>query len=313
MFLKVQGLTKAYQKQTILHQLSFSVAQGEMLVVLGPSGCGKSTLLSCLNGFAKVDSGSVELMGQSITNALPEDRDITTVFQSYSLFPHMNVLQNLMYGLKFKKMKKKEAQAKADEMLELLQMESFRQTPIQSLSGGQQQRVALGRSLIVAPKLLLLDEPFSNLDEKLRLSMRLELRRLQKELGITMVFVTHDQKEAFAIADRILVMDHGRIQQIDAGPKLYQQPQNPFVLTFIGEANSVSDQTYVRPECIQLTKDPTGMGTVIQQVFQGATIDYQVATAQQKFWVTTLNVVEPFAVGDRVSLHYTVQKMEEKL
>lgn len=312
MFLEVKDLTKVYQQKTVLHQLSFGVETGEMLVVLGPSGCGKSTLLSCLNGFTQVTSGTVRLLGQEITKAMPEDRDITTVFQSYSLFPHMNVLQNLMYGLKFQKIGKKAAKAKAIKMLQLLQMTEYQTARIQDLSGGQQQRIALGRSLIVAPKLLLLDEPFSNLDEKLRLSMRLELRRLQKELGITMVFVTHDQQEAFAIADRILVMDAGKIQQIATGAELYNQPKNKFVLTFIGEANQLTNMAYVRPECIDLKLDTNGQGQISQKIFQGATIDYQVKLPTQTFWITRLNRGAAFEVGDLVTLTYQVQQMEGK-
>ncbi|MFD1671800.1 ABC transporter ATP-binding protein [Agrilactobacillus yilanensis] len=312
MFLEVKDLTKVYQQKNVLHQLSFGVETGEMLVVLGPSGCGKSTLLSCLNGFTQVTSGTVRLLGQEITKAMPEDRDITTVFQSYSLFPHMNVLQNLMYGLKFQKIGKKAAKAKAIKMLQLLQMTEYQTARIQDLSGGQQQRIALGRSLIVAPKLLLLDEPFSNLDEKLRLSMRLELRRLQKELGITMVFVTHDQQEAFAIADRILVMDAGKIQQIATGAELYNQPKNKFVLTFIGEANQLANTAYVRPECIDLRLDTNGQGQIIQKIFQGATINYQVKLPTQTFWITRLNRGAAFEVGDLVTLTYQVQQMEGK-
>lgn len=309
MFLEVQDLSKKYQDKTILHHLSFSVDAGEMLVVLGPSGCGKSTLLSCLNGFTEVSGGDVLLAGQSIVETAPEQRNITTVFQSYSLFPHMNVLQNLMYGLKFQKISKKQARLKALDMLDLLQMSEYANSSIQALSGGQQQRIALGRSLIVAPKLLLLDEPFSNLDEKLRLSMRLELRRLQKQLGMTMIFVTHDQQEAFAIADRILVMKNGQIQQLASGAELYQAPKNDFVLTFIGTANHLSPKTYVRPEQIQLRLDVKGPGVIQQKIFQGATIDYQVLVAQRRFWVTCLNQGPMLHLGDRVALTYQVQKM----
>lgn len=309
MFLEVQDLSKKYQDKTILHHLSFSVDAGEMLVVLGPSGCGKSTLLSCLNGFTEVSGGDVLLAGQSIVETAPEQRNITTVFQSYSLFPHMNVLQNLMYGLKFQKISKKQARLKALDMLDLLQMSEYANSSIQALSGGQQQRIALGRSLIVAPKLLLLDEPFSNLDEKLRLSMRLELRRLQKQLGMTMIFVTHDQQEAFAIADRILVMKNGQIQQLASGAELYQAPKNDFVLTFIGTANHLSPKTYVRPEQIQLRLDAKGPGVIQQKIFQGATVDYQVLVAQRRFWVTCLNQGPMLHLGDRVALTYQVQKM----
>lgn len=309
MFLSVQQLNKSYGDTKILKDISFTLPQGEMLVVLGPSGCGKSTLLSCLNGFEKVNSGNILLADEEITEIPPEERDITTVFQSYSLFPHLNVLENLMYGLKFKKIKKGEARKKAEEMLALLRLSDYAESKIQDLSGGQQQRVALGRSLIVEPKLLLLDEPLSNLDEKLRISLRAEIRRLQKELGMTMVFVTHDQQEAFAIADQILLMNQGEIQQIAAGEELYNHPQNPFALTFIGENNLLSQQQYVRPEQIQLVADKEGEGEIIQQRFQGATIDYEVLVQGNKLIVTTLNNGSYYSIGQRVRVNYQSQKI----
>ncbi|MBV7391908.1 ABC transporter ATP-binding protein [Enterococcus sp. ALS3] len=309
MFLSVQQLNKSYGTTKILKDISFTLPQGEMLVVLGPSGCGKSTLLSCLNGFEKVNSGKILLAEEDITEVSPEERDITTVFQSYSLFPHLNVLENLMYGLKFKKIKKGEARKKAEEMLALLRLSDYAESNIQDLSGGQQQRVALGRSLIVEPKLLLLDEPLSNLDEKLRISLRAEIRRLQKELVMTMVFVTHDQQEAFAIADQILLMNQGEIQQIAEGEELYNHPQNPFALTFIGENNLLSQQQYVRPEQIQLVADKEGEGEIIQQRFQGATIDYEVLVQGNKLIVTTLNNGSYYSIGQRVRVNYQSQKI----
>lgn len=312
MFLDVKNLSKQYQNKTVLHSLSFQVEQNEMLVVLGPSGCGKSTLLSCLNGFTSVTKGTVSLLGKDITNLAPEKRDITTVFQSYSLFPHMNVRQNLSYGLKFKNISKKMANQKVIDMLKLLQMEKYADSKIQDLSGGQQQRIALGRSLIIEPKLLLLDEPFSNLDEKLRLKMREELLRIKKELNMTMIFVTHDQQEAFAIGDKILLMDHGHIQQIDNGQGLYSHPKNQFVLNFIGESNMLSNNEYIRPQDITLKKDNAGKGTITQVIFQGATVDYRINYQRKIFKVTCLNQVDNFQVGDRVAVSYQTKKLEEK-
>ncbi|MCH4009273.1 ABC transporter ATP-binding protein [Companilactobacillus sp.] len=311
MFLEVENLTKKYSKTTVLHSLSFGVEQNKILVVLGPSGCGKSTLLSCLNGFTDVDAGTVKLDQTDITNLTPEDRDITTVFQSYSLFPNMNVLQNLMYGLKFKKIKRAQAKDKALKMLHLLQMDEFAESRIQDLSGGQQQRIALGRSLIVEPKLLLLDEPFSNLDEKLRLTMRQELRRIQEELNITMVFVTHDQQEAFSIGDSILVMDHGRIQQITTGEELYSHPNNLFVLKFIGESNLLDDGQYIRPENIQLQKNESGSGIITDVNFQGSTIDYTIKYQEHNFQVTCLNQGQPFNIGEHVDVKYQISQLED--
>lgn len=310
MFLEVKDLIKKYNHKTVLNSLSFQVQQNEILVVLGPSGCGKSTLLSCLNGFTTTDGGVVTLLDQDITNLDPESRDITTVFQSYSLFPHMNVIKNLTYGLKFQKLSRQEKNEKAKKMLHLLQLDDYANSKIQDLSGGQQQRVALGRSLIVEPQLLLLDEPFSNLDEKLRLKMRQELRRLQKELNITMIFVTHDQQEAFAIGDRILVMDQGQIQQISNGEELYSHPKNEFVLKFIGDSNQLADNEYIRPEKIELTKNQTGDGTITNVIFQGATIDYELAYHDKNYQVTSLNRGEEFKIGDHVDVAYSTDKME---
>lgn len=279
---------------------------------MGPSGCGKSTLLSCLNGFTEFDQGTITLDKTDITNLAPENRDITTVFQSYSLFPNMNVLQNLMYGLKFTKLKRSQARAKALRMLHLLQMDEFAESRIQDLSGGQQQRIALGRSLIVEPKLLLLDEPFSNLDEKLRLKMRQELRRIQAELNITMIFVTHDQQEAFSIGDQILVMDQGKIQQIATGDQLYSKPDNLFVLKFIGESNLLDKTSYIRPENIQLSKNNNGAGIVTKINFQGATIDYVIDYHGHTFQVTALNQKLPFKIGDHVEVQYKISQLEDK-
>lgn len=311
MFLEVKKLTKKYQNKTVLHSLSFGIDQNKILVVLGPSGCGKSTLLSCLNGFTNINSGELLLDGENITHLTPEKRDITTVFQSYSLFPHMNVIQNLMYGLKFKKISRKEAKEKALKMLHLLQMDEFVYSKIQDLSGGQQQRIALGRSLIVEPKLLLLDEPFSNLDEKLRLTMRQELRRIQQELNITMIFVTHDQQEAFSIGDQILVMNQGVIQQIANGQTLYSNPKNHFVLKFIGDSNILDETEYIRPENINITASTTGNGVVEYVDFQGSTINYKIKYQNHNFNVTCLNQNKPFKVGTRVNVNYQTSKLGE--
>lgn len=311
MFLEVKNLTKKYQNKTVLHSLSFGIDQNKILVVLGPSGCGKSTLLSCLNGFTNIDDGTVILDDKNITQLTPEERDITTVFQSYSLFPHMNVMQNLMYGLKFKKITRSKAKKKALDMLHLLQMDEFSTSRIQDLSGGQQQRIALGRSLIVEPKLLLLDEPFSNLDEKLRLTMRQELRRIQEELNITMVFVTHDQQEAFSIGDQILVMNQGHIQQIATGEELYSHPKNNFVLKFIGDSNIIDDKRYIRPENFEIINDPNGKGIIEQVDFQGSTINYLIQYQKHTFHVTCLNQREPLKIGTHVEVNYQISKLEE--
>lgn len=312
MFLAVNKLVKKYHQQTVLHGLTFDVHKGEILVVLGPSGCGKSTLLSCLNGFTTVDGGHIYLQGQEITTRPPERRNITTVFQSYSLFPNMTVRQNISYGLKFQRLSRKEKNRRTTKMLQLLQLEDYADAHVQELSGGQQQRVALGRSLVVEPQLLLLDEPFSNLDEKLRLAMRKQLRRIQQQLGTTMIFVTHDQQEAFDLGDRIMLMNAGRIQQLTTGPQLYNNPNNEFALHFIGAVNQLANNEYVRPETIQLRKDKNGTGKIIARKFQGATIVYQLVDHHQVFQVMCLNRGPQLTVGDPVTIDYQVRKLGEK-
>ncbi|MDM8214346.1 ABC transporter ATP-binding protein [Enterococcus hirae] len=310
MFLKVDELTKKFDKHTVLDRLSFTVEQGELLCVLGPSGCGKSTLLRCLNGFEALDHGQIFLEERDITEELPEERNVTTVFQNYSLFPHMDVLHNVMYGLKFQKVAKKEAAKRSEEMLELLQLKGYGAKRIMELSGGEQQRVALGRSLIVNPKLLLLDEPLSNLDEKLRVTLREELRTILKKLDMTGIFVTHDQKEAFAIGDKILLLNQGKIQQFSDGISLYEHPQNQFVLDFIGEKNQLSPAEYVRPERVILEKDAQGDGKVEKVVFQGETWEYYIRTKDYYWRALALNRSREagYQVGDRVKL--TVQMQE---
>lgn len=310
MFLEVKELTKKFDERTVLDRLSFTVEQGELLCVLGPSGCGKSTLLRCLNGFEELDHGQIFLEERDITEELPEERNVTTVFQNYSLFPHMDVLHNVMYGLKFQKVAKKEAAKRSEEMLELLQLKGYGAKRIMELSGGEQQRVALGRSLIVNPKLLLLDEPLSNLDEKLRVTLREELRTILKRLDMTGIFVTHDQKEAFAIGDKILLLNQGKIQQFSDGITLYEHPQNQFVLDFIGEKNQVSPAEYVRPERVILEKDAHGEGKVEKVVFQGETWEYYIRTNDYYWRALALNRSREagYQVGDRVKL--TVQMQE---
>lgn len=310
MFLEVKKLTKKFDERTVLDRLSFTVEQGELLCVLGPSGCGKSTLLRCLNGFEELDHGQIFLEERDITEELPEERNVTTVFQNYSLFPHMDVLHNVMYGLKFQKVAKKEAAKRSEEMLELLQLKGYGAKRIMELSGGEQQRVALGRSLIVNPKLLLLDEPLSNLDEKLRVTLREELRTILKRLDMTGIFVTHDQKEAFAIGDKILLLNQGKIQQFSDGITLYEHPQNQFVLDFIGEKNQVSPAEYVRPERVILEKDAHGEGKVEKVVFQGETWEYYIRTNDYYWRALALNRSREagYQVGDRVKL--TVQMQE---
>jgi len=233
MFLELAGVSKSLGGKKIVDELSLGLAAGELLCILGASGCGKTTTLNMIGGFLFPDAGRVMLDGQDITHLPPEQRPVSTVFQSYGLFPHLSVLQNVVYGLKFRRYKKSVALAKGREYLQLVGLADKADARIHELSGGQQQRVALARALIVEPKLCLLDEPFSNLDAALRIKMRTELKKLQQELGITMVFVTHDQEEALILGDRMAIMDGGRLLQYDTPANIYRHPADQFVAEFL--------------------------------------------------------------------------------
>lgn len=233
MFLELSHLKKQFDGKEVVSDLSLSLEKGKLLCILGFSGCGKTTTLNMIGGFLTPDSGSILVDGQDITHLPPERRPVTTVFQSYGLFPHMTVLENVMYGLKFKGVGKKDARKRAMEYLELVGLTEYANFHIHQISGGQQQRVALARALIVEPKICLLDEPFCNLDAALRGKMRQELKKIQRELGMTMVFVTHDQEEAMLLADSMAIMDKGRLIQTDTPAHIYQNPANEFVRNFL--------------------------------------------------------------------------------
>ena len=237
MYLELDRLSKQFDGKYAVHDLSLGLEEGGLLCILGSSGCGKTTTLNMIGGFLKPDGGRVLLDRQDITALPPERRPVSTVFQSYGLFPHMSVLQNVTYGLKFRGYSRAEAKEKGRRYLSLVGLAERENARIGELSGGQQQRVALARALIVEPKLCLLDEPLSNLDAALRVRMRGELKRLQRELGTTMVFVTHDQEEALTMSDTIVVMNEGQIQQIGTPTDIYNEPKNVFVAKFIGESN----------------------------------------------------------------------------
>lgn len=234
---RIRHLKKSYGDNPILHDINLDIADGEFLTLLGPSGCGKTTLLRLLGGFEMPDSGMIELEGVDIANLPAEKRPINTVFQQYALFPHMNVYDNIAYGLKLKKVAKAEIDVRVREALAMVQLEHTINRRPQDLSGGQQQRIAIARAVVNRPKMLLLDEPLSALDAKMRVQMQSELKRLQRELGITFVFVTHDQEEALSMSDRIAVMKGGYFQQIDTPIGIYESPANLFTASFIGETN----------------------------------------------------------------------------
>ena len=233
----VRGAVKRFGDFTALERFSLSIHDNEFFTLLGPSGCGKTTLLRMIAGFEDVTEGEIFLFGDEIETLPPNHRPINTVFQNYALFPHMTVQQNVMFGLEMRGKPRPEAAQRAGEMLELVQLGSFSHRKPSQLSGGQQQRVALARALAPEPKVLLLDEPLSALDLKLRQKMRFELKELQRETGITFIFVTHDQEEALTMSDRIAVMSAGRLQQMGQARDIYERPNNMFVADFIGETN----------------------------------------------------------------------------
>ena len=314
--LKFQNITKKFGKVTAVNNVSLDVEHGEMITLLGPSGCGKTTILRMIAGLEMPTSGKILLGGEDITNLPANERKITMVFQSYALFPHMNVYENIAYGLRVLRWKEDQIQSAAEDALKLVGLEGLSKRGASELSGGQQQRVALARALILKPKVLLFDEPLSNLDAKLRNRMRAEIRNLQKELGITSVYVTHDQSEALAISDRIVVMDNSVISQIGSPTELYTQPANPFVADFIGEANivegsfkgtdgdkavvEVASQEFkvnyknlpekndkiilmIRPEDIYFSDDDTGLpGKVEFAMYQGSMDDYTITVDNQE-------------------------------
>ena len=234
MYLELSHLKKRFGDKEVVQDLTLSLEQGQLLCILGSSGCGKTTTLNMIGGFLAPDGGNILLDGQDITRLPPERRPVTTVFQSYGLFPHMTVLQNVVYGLKFRSYTKLQAREKGLRYLDMVGLSDYADARIYEISGGQQQRVALARALIVEPKLCLLDEPFCNLDAALRVKMRGELKKLQRELGITMVFVTHDQEEALILADSMAIMEQGRLIQNDTPMNIYRRPANKFVSDFLG-------------------------------------------------------------------------------
>lgn len=237
-FVQLLDVCKSYdQESTVIDNLNLEIRKGEFLTLLGPSGCGKTTTLRMIAGFETPTSGEIIIDGENITNKSPHERCVNTVFQNYALFPHMNIFDNIAFGLKMKKVPKEEVNKRVLEMLKIVQLEGYENRTTSQLSGGQMQRVAIARALINNPKVLLLDEPLGALDLKLRKQMQLELKYLQRKLGITFIFVTHDQEEALTMSDRIVVMNKGIIEQVGTPEELYEKPKTKFVADFLGETN----------------------------------------------------------------------------
>ena len=288
MYLRIENLRKIFEENRGIEKIDFSIEKGELISLLGPSGCGKTTLLNIIGGFLKPDNGKIYLEDRDITDIPPEKRDISTVFQSYALFPHMNVLENIKYGLKYKKLTKKEQNELALEYLKIVGLDGYEKKSIQELSGGQQQRVALARALVLYPKILLLDEPFSNLDAKLKISMREELKELQKNLKISMIFVTHDQEEALSISDKVVVMNNGKIEQIGTPEEIYYSPINEYVANFIGKSNFILKdgiKKLIRPENIKIEKNQKGNWEVINKEFMGAYTILKIRNGREDLYV----------------------------
>lgn len=236
--MELKNITKSFtEEESVLKGISLTIDKGEFITLLGSSGCGKTTTLRIVAGLEMPDSGKVFLEGKDVTELAPEERDVNTVFQNYALFPHMNVADNIGYGLKLKKVPKAEIRKKVTEMLELVQLPGFEKRKPSELSGGQKQRVAIARSLVNNPRVLLLDEPLGALDLQLRRAMQIELKKLQKKLGITFIYITHDQEEAINMSDRIAVMNNGKFEQIGTPDEIYNHPKTSYVATFVGNSN----------------------------------------------------------------------------
>ncbi|WHA44116.1 ABC transporter ATP-binding protein [Agrobacterium larrymoorei] len=327
--LEISNITKDYGATRALHPVSINVERGEFVTILGPSGCGKSTLLRILMGISEPSSGEIRLGGRRIDEASPEARDIAMVFQSYALFPHMSVAKNLGFGLRMKKVPKDERARRIAHALEICNLAGLVDRMPRQLSGGQQQRVALARAIVMQPSLLLFDEPLSNLDAKLRDTLRHELTELHRRIGATSIYVTHDQAEAMAMSDRIVVMNAGRVVEIGTPLELYRAPKHAFTAGFLGQTNLLPvtasgleavlawgqpvmldasangpAQVSVRPENITMAANDKGVGTVSSVSFMGANALYTVEIGSTQLRVTLTGAETLIETGSRVSLHF---------
>ncbi len=284
--LQLIGLTKLYRNGEGVRGIHLEVAEKELVTLLGPSGCGKTTILRTVGGFLTADEGQVVLGGRDITPLPPEKRPTAMVFQSYNLWPHMTVFENLSFGLKLRRIPRRTIEEEVTKILEIFSLEGNEKKYPGQLSGGQQQRVATARALILKPEILLMDEPFSALDAKIRVQMREELKRIQTELKITVLFVTHDQEEAMSISDRIVVMSRGKFEQTDTPAEVYDHPKNRFVAEFMGDMNFLSDgaggHIAVRPENLTLVSAGGGQldGRIVTVMVLGHFLEINMETAQ---------------------------------
>ena len=272
-YLEVVGVAKAFKGTAVMDNMNFRVARGELVSLLGPSGCGKTTLLRIIAGLLEADTGDIVLGGRNVSSLPAHKRNISVVFQNYALFPHLTVAENVAFGLRARGMSKGDTETPVADVLGLVRMDGFANRPVSALSGGQQQRVAVARALVVSPDLLLLDEPFSALDRKLRETMQVELKSLLRSRGITAVFVTHDQEEAMGVSDRIAVMNSGKLEQFAKPSVLYAQPASPFVMDFVGLSTRTTGRVIQQSEGIATVQTDVGV--------LHANADYVVGTAVQ--------------------------------
>ena len=327
--IELRNISKKFGDEVVLDDISLNIKDKEFITFLGPSGCGKTTMLRIIAGFLEADSGQVIFEGKDIGALPPHKRQVNTIFQRYQLFPHLNVYENIAFGLRNRRMKEKDISKKVEEMLELVNLKGFQRRDIASLSGGQQQRVAIARALAVDPRVLLLDEPLAALDLKLRKDMQVELKNIQKRLGITFIFVTHDQQEALSMSDTVVVMNAGKIQQIGSPIDIYNEPKNAFVADFIGESNildgvmlddfkakfsgavfqcldkgfAVNEQVdiVIRPEDVDIVPVEKGeiIGTVTSNTFKG--IHFEMIVDIQNFkWM--IQTTDYYPVGERIGI-----------
>jgi putative spermidine/putrescine transport system ATP-binding protein len=331
-FVTVEGLNKSYGQTSVFRDIDFAAERGELVTLLGPSGCGKSTLLRCIAGLTPVDAGRILIEGRDVVPVAPQKRGVAMVFQSYALFPNMTVQDNVAFGLRMQKVDARETETRVAEALALVELNGFETRYPRQLSGGQSQRVALARSLVTRPRVLLLDEPLSALDARIRKHLREQIRRIQQELQLTTIFVTHDQEEALTMSDRIVLMNQGQIVQSGSAEALYTEPANRFAAGFMGAYNVLdaadahallqqpfAQQVAIRPESIRLVPvdaRPSGLavgGEVEGHSLLGNVIRYRVRASGVVLSVDVLNrsAADLHAPGTRVQLVFDPQTLRE--
>ena len=310
----IKGLSRSFGDVRAVAGVDLDIYEGEFITLLGPSGSGKTTVLRMIAGFEKPDSGTIDLAGKDVSQLPPYERDVNTVFQDYALFPHMNVISNIEYGLKVKGVAKQECSARALEALKQVRLEGYGERKPSQLSGGQRQRVALARALINRPSVLLLDEPLGALDLKLREQMQIELKELQREVGITFIFVTHDQEEALTMSDRIAVFNNGKIEQLGTPREIYENPVSSFVSEFVGQTNKIvmdGTRINIRPESVSVSKSKalgnrSLQGNLRDVIFVGAITRYLVDTSCGP--VISVVPEGDLKVGDPVTVSWEKEK-----